>query len=82
MYLYKGSLQNYSWKNTNQDLNNVMFASLCWQKTLLNYLDGLLSIILDEEEIINLTNEWFFHIRDFNKEHVILYYLTLSNISE
>ena len=40
-------------------------------KQLSNYLDGLLSIILDQEELINRTNKWFFHIRDFDKEHVI-----------
>ena len=50
---------------------------------LLIYLDGLLSIMFEEEEPMNSKNQWFFHIRDFNKEHVIQpYKVTISNTPE
>ena len=33
IYLYKGYLQDYSLKNTNQD-KKIMFESLCWQNNV------------------------------------------------
>ena len=42
---------------------------------------GLLSIMFDEEEIINITNQWLFHIRYLNKEHIIQpYNVTIFNV--
>ena len=60
---------------------NVKFTSLCLQKNLFNYMDGLLYIIIEEEEIKIRTNQWFNHSRDFNNKHVITpYNVTISNI--
>ena len=61
--------------------NIVTVTSLRWQKN--DYLDGLFTIIFDEEETMRRINEWFFHIWDFNKEHIIQpYNATISNILE
>ena len=50
---------------------------------LLDYLDGLLSIMFDESDLINRTNQWFYNIRDFNKEHIIqISNVTIYNIPE
>ena len=47
----------------------------------MNHQDGLISIIVEEEESTNRLNKWFFHIYDFNKEYLILLYnVTISNI--
>ena len=49
----------------------------------LGYLDGLLTIMFDESELMNRKNKWFFHILDLNKEHIIQpYNITISNIPE
>ena len=46
-------------------------------------MDGLLSIIFDEAYLTNRTNQWFYHIQNFNKEHIIQpYNVTKSNIPE
>ena len=50
------------------------------EKTLLNYLDGVLSIMFDEVYLMNRTSKWFCHIQNFNKEHFIRpYNVTESN---
>ena len=36
-----------------------------------DYLDGLLSIMIDEANLMKRTNQWFYNIQDFNKEHII-----------
>ena len=41
------------------------------EKKWLNCLDGFLSIMIDKEDILIRTNQCFFPIRAFNKEHVI-----------
>ena len=38
------------------------------------YLDGVLSIMFDEKYLKNITNQWFHHILNFNKEHIIQCY--------
>ena len=49
----------------------------------LHYLDGLLSIMCDEEDRRNRKNQWFFHIRNVDKEHIIQpYNVTISNLPE
>ena len=49
------------------------------KKKLLHYMDGLLSIMFDKEETTKRTNQWFFHIEDFNKEYIIQpYIVTIS----
>ena len=34
-------------------------------------MDVLLSIMFDEAYLMNRTNHWFYHIKKFNKEHII-----------
>ena len=49
----------------------------------LHYLNALLSIISEKEGPMNRKNQWFFHIREFNKEYIIQpYNVTISNIPE
>ena len=53
------------------------------ERQWLNYMDGLLSIMIYEEEIITRTYQWLFNIQDLNKEHVILpYNVNIYNIPE
>ena len=36
----------------------------------LNYIDGLISIMFDEEQITNRKNKWICHIQDLNREQI------------
>ena len=48
-----------------------MYTSFYWKIKLCKYLGGLLSIIFNEADHENITNQWVDDIRNFNNEHII-----------
>ena len=41
------------------------------KKQFWKHLDGLLFVMFDEVDLTNRKNQWFYHIKICNKEHVI-----------
>ena len=82
IYLYKGSLQDYSWKkliaHTKKTLRSHHFIE---KQKLRIYLSGILSIDIDEADIERKTNKFINDISDFNNKHIIqCYNKTIFNI--
>ena len=75
IYLYQGSLQDYSRKKIIADTKNTLGTHyLIEKRKLRKYFGGLLSIIIDEADIRNRKNQFIYDIKNCNREHKIQCY--------
>ena len=72
IYLYKGSLQDYSRKKriyfTEKALRSHHFIE---KEKLGKYMSGMLSIEIDAADIEKKTNQFINDIRNYNNKHII-----------
>ena len=75
IYLYKGSLQDSSWKKRIADTKNTLHSDHYIEKQKLRkYMSGMLYIDIDEADIENKTNKFISDISNFNNKHIIQCY--------
>ena len=69
IYLYKGSLQDYSLKKRISDTKNTLRSHHFIEKEMSRkYLSGILSIDIDEADVEKKTNQFINDICNFNKK--------------
>ena len=83
IYLYQGSLPDYSWKNT-IDYAKKYYVHIISFKTIVEiYGRFVIYNVVYESYIKNITNHWINAIKNFNNEHIIQRYnVTQYNIPE
>ena len=72
IHLYKGSLQDFTWKRKNADTKKTLRSHhYIEREKLRKYLSGVLSIDNDEADLGNKTNQFINDISNFNNKHII-----------
>ena len=84
IYLYEGSLQDYQWKKWIYDTKKTLRTHHFIEKEKWwRYICGLFSIVIDETDLENRTNQLINDISNFNNEHrTQCYSKTWTNIPE
>ena len=84
IYLYQGSIKDYSWKKIIDENKNTLCTNHFIEKIkLCNYLGGQFSLMFDEADLKNRANHSINDIRNFINEHILqCYNVNQYNITE